>query len=70
MAALQWPGKRGNEVVQILPDGSYRTFITGFLQGKTESKRFGRPCDVMQNNNSSFYVTDDKYGVLYYIYKE
>jgi glucose/arabinose dehydrogenase len=61
--------QRGNEVVQILRDGSYIPVVTGFLQGRTEAKRYGRPCDVLQQSSTSFFVTDDKNGVLYYIYK-
>lgn len=61
--------QRGNEVVQVMKDGSYRTIIGGFLQGKTENQRFGRPCDIMQLSANAFLVTDDKNGVLFYIYK-
>jgi glucose/arabinose dehydrogenase len=62
--------QRGNAVVQVLPNGSYREIVTGFLQGKTESKRFGRPCDVFQWNNNSFFISDDKNGIIYYVWKE
>ena len=62
--------QRGNAVVQILPNGSYRDIVTGFLQGKTENKRFGRPCDVLQWDQSSFFISDDKNGVIYYVWKE
>ena len=62
--------QRGNAIVQVLADGRYREIITGFLQGKTESKRFGRPCDIVQWDDNSFFISDDKYGVIYYIRKE
>lgn len=62
--------QRGNAVVQLLPNGTYREIITGFLQGKTENKRFGRPCDVMQWSNSSLFISDDKNGVIYFVWKE
>jgi glucose/arabinose dehydrogenase len=62
--------QRGNAIVQLLPDGTYRDFITGFLQGKTENSRYGRPCDVIQWNDSSFFISDDKNGVLYFVWKE
>jgi glucose/arabinose dehydrogenase len=62
--------QRGNALVQLLPNGNYREIVTGFLQGKEESKRFGRPCDVIQWNDNSFFVSDDKNGVVYYIWKE
>jgi len=61
--------QRGNAVVQINPDGSYSEVITGFLQGKTEKDRHGRPCDIMQCSANAFYLTDDKEGVLYYVWK-
>lgn len=62
--------QRGNAVVQMLPNGSYREVVTGFLQGKTENKRFGRPCDVMQWGDRSILISDDKNGVIYYVWKE
>lgn len=61
--------QRGNAVVQVTADGSYREIITGFLKGKTEKDRHGRPCDIMQVSNSAFFVTDDKQGVLYYVWR-
>jgi glucose/arabinose dehydrogenase len=62
--------QRGNAVVQVLPGGTYREIVTGFLQGKTENKRFGRPCDVFQWDSVSFFISDDKNGVIYYVWKE
>jgi glucose/arabinose dehydrogenase len=62
--------QRGNAIVQVLANGTYREIITGFLQGKTENRRFGRPCDIIQWDNDSFFITDDKHGVVYYIWKE
>lgn len=62
--------QRGNAVVQLLPDGTYREIVTGFLQGKTEDKRYGRPCDVFQWDDHSFFISDDKNGVIYYVYRE
>jgi len=62
--------QRGNAIVQVLPNGTYREIINGFLQGKAENRRFGRPCDIIQWDNNSFFITDDKYGVVYYIWKE
>jgi glucose/arabinose dehydrogenase len=62
--------QRGNAVVQMLPGGGYREIVTGFLQGKTESRRFGRPCDVMQWDHRSILVSDDKHGVIYFVWKE
>jgi glucose/arabinose dehydrogenase len=62
--------KRGNAVVQLTPDGTYREIVSGFLKGKTEKFRFGRPCDVMQWDNHSFFISDDKNGVIYFVWKE
>jgi glucose/arabinose dehydrogenase len=62
--------QRGNAVVQMLPNGTYREIVTGFLQGTTEDKRFGRPCDVMQWGDKSFFISDDKNGVIYCVWKE
>jgi len=62
--------QRGNAVVQLFPNGSYRDIITGFLQGKTENKRYGRPCDVFQWSDRSFFVSDDKHGVIYFVWKD
>lgn len=62
--------QRGNAVVQLLPGGKYREVVTGFLQGKTENKRFGRPCDVYQWTDHSFFISDDKNGVIYYVWKK
>lgn len=62
--------QRGNAIAQVLPNGTYRDIVTGFLQGKTENKRVGRPCDIMQWDDHSFFISDDKNGVIYYITKE
>lgn len=62
--------QRGNAVVQMLPNGTYREIVTGFLQGKTEDKRYGRPCDVIQWDDRSFFISDDKKGVIFYVWKE
>jgi glucose/arabinose dehydrogenase len=62
--------QRGNAIVQVMRNGSYREIVTGFLQGKTEDKRFGRPCDIIQWDERSFFISDDKNGVIYYLWKE
>ncbi|MFN8288820.1 MAG: hypothetical protein U0U70_01060 [Chitinophagaceae bacterium] len=62
--------QRGNAVVQMLGNGTYREIVTGFLQGKTEDKRYGRPCDVIQWDDHSFFISDDKNGVIYCLRKE
>jgi len=60
---------RGNAVVQMLANGTYREIVTGFLQGTIENKRFGRPCDVLQWDDKGFFISDDKNGVIYYVWK-
>jgi hypothetical protein len=48
----------------------YIPVVDGFLSGKTNKDRKGRPCDIMMNNSRSFFFTDDHNGVLYYVWKE
>ena len=60
---------RGNAIVKITGVNKYADVVNGFLTGTTEASRFGRPCDVMMNDNKSFFFTDDKNGVLYYVWK-
>ncbi len=62
--------QRGNEVVMITGPHKYTTIVGGFLQGKTEDKRYGRPCDVIQWGNNSFLISDDKNGVVYWVGRE
>lgn len=62
--------QRGYEVVRLEKGDSYTPFISGFLTGKNASDRKGRPCDVLQNDGRSFFVTDDLKGVLYYVWRE
>ncbi len=61
--------KRGNAVVMITGKDKYVEIVSNFLTGKEEKDRYGRPCDVMMNDANSFFVTDDKNGVLYYVWK-
>lgn len=61
--------QRGNSVIQLLPGGRSREIVTGYLQGKTEDKRYGRPCDVLMWDERSFFISDDKNGVVYYVYR-
>lgn len=62
--------QRGNAVVQMQSNGKYREIVSGFLQGKTEDKRYGRPCDVLQWDDHSLFISDDKNGVIYYLWKK
>ena len=61
--------ERGNSVVRVMGGNKYTDVVSGFLKGKTEAGRFGRPCDVMMKDKRSFYFTDDLNGVLYYVWK-
>jgi glucose/arabinose dehydrogenase len=62
--------QRGNSLVRITGPGRYEPVVDGFLEGKTNADRKGRPCDVLQQDGSSFFFTDDHNGVLYYVWKE
>lgn len=62
--------RRGYEIVMLEKNGRYKPVVTGFLTGKDESGRHGRPCDVLMNDTNSLFFTDDHKGVLYYMYKE
>ncbi|HEV8367671.1 MAG TPA: hypothetical protein VGQ39_06960 [Pyrinomonadaceae bacterium] len=59
---------RGYKVVR-LPDGSSTPddFITGFLQNGIVN---GRPCDIFGFGQNAFLLTDDKAGVVYYVYQK
>jgi glucose/arabinose dehydrogenase len=61
--------QRGNAIVAITGKNKYVEVVSGFLQGKEEDGRKGRPCDVMLNDDRSFLFTDDQNGVLYYVWK-
>ena len=61
--------QRGNAIVRVEANNKYTEIVTGFLSGKTEADRHGRPCDVLMNSSSSFFFTDDLNGVLYYVWK-
>ena len=57
---------RGYKVVRVGTDKSgTEDFITGFLQNGIVS---GRPCDIFRFRNG-FLLTDDKAGVIYYVYE-
>ena len=61
--------ERGNSVVRLEKNNRYTPVIAGFLSGKTEAERHGRPCDILMVSEKAFFVTDDKNGVLYYVWK-
>ncbi|MES2275114.1 MAG: PQQ-dependent sugar dehydrogenase [Bacteroidota bacterium] len=61
--------QRGTAVVMITGKDKYVDIVSNFQIGKKEKDRLGRPCDVMMNDANSFFITDDKNGVLYYVWK-
>lgn len=62
--------QRGNSIVKILGRNQNVPVVDGFLEGKTNKDRKGRPCDVLMNDGHSFFFTDDLNGVLYYVWRE
>ena len=61
--------QRGNSVVRLEKNDRYTDIVSGFLTGKTEADRHGRPCDILMVSDHSFFFTDDKNGVLYYVWR-
>lgn len=61
--------QRGNAIVKVVGGNDYIDIINGFLVGKTNKGRYGRPCDILQQDDHSFFFTDDHNGVLYYVWK-
>ena len=58
---------RGYRVSRVRMNSSkVEDFITGFLDRRTIN---GRPADVFQFGKDSFLVTDDRAGVIYFVYK-
>lgn len=62
--------QRGNAIVKANGGNRYTAIVEGFLTGKTDSERKGRPCDVLMNDRTSFFFSDDHQGVLYYVWKQ
>lgn len=61
--------ERGNSVVKLGSNNKYTEVVSGFLSGKTEASRHGRPCDVLMKDDHSLFFTDDLNGVLYFLWK-
>ncbi|MFZ4057010.1 MAG: PQQ-dependent sugar dehydrogenase [Ferruginibacter sp.] len=61
--------QRGNSIVKVNVGNEYEEIVSGFLSGKTDKDRHGRPCDILQQDARSFFFTDDLKGVLYYVFK-
>ena len=54
----------GYKIVIMRKGQKLETFMDGFLVGK---KVYGRPCDIYRIDEKSFYFSDDKSGVIYYV---
>ena len=54
----------GYKIVIMRKGQKLQTFMDGFLVGKTV---YGRPCDIYRIDDQSFYFSDDKGGVIYYV---
>jgi len=61
--------QRGNAIVKVIGGTRYIDVVSGFLTGKTDKDRHGRPCDILMQDSNSFFFTDDLNGVLYYLWK-
>ena len=57
----------GHRVVRMKKGHAPEPFIDGFLVNK---ERNGRPCDIFQHDEHSFFLSDDLAGVVYYVSKE
>lgn len=54
----------GYKIVIMRKGKKLQTFMDGFLVGKNI---YGRPCDIYRVDENSFYFSDDKSGVIYYV---
>ena len=59
---------RGYSLQRVREKHAPEDFITGFLDDKNIIH--GRPCGILPAGVDRFYFTDDKNGVLYYVYKD
>jgi glucose/arabinose dehydrogenase len=57
----------GYKIVIVRKGKKSQDFVNGFLQKGTV---FGRPCDIMRLDESSFLFSDDRAGVVYYVRKK
>jgi glucose/arabinose dehydrogenase len=58
---------RGYRVVRVRGQGSTpEPFIDGFLR---QGRVYGRPADIFRFTDDAFLLTDDRAGVVYYVYK-
>ncbi len=58
--------RRGYKVVRIDGGGRQSDFITGFLSA--DGTVHGRPCDILPVGPDRFLLSDDKAGLVYYVF--
>jgi glucose/arabinose dehydrogenase len=56
--------KRGYSLMSATSAGDMQPFLTGFLQRR---HIWGRPCDILNRGDGSFWLSDDYAGVIYLI---
>ncbi|BCM91999.1 hypothetical protein IAD21_03878 [Abditibacteriota bacterium] len=56
--------KRGYSLVTATNSGQVEPFLTGFLQRR---HIWGRPCDVWNRGDGSFWLSDDYAGIIYLV---
>lgn len=62
---------RGYRVVRLKESGARSVRVEDFINGFLEAgKANGRPVDILRFGVDDFLVTDDRAGVIYYIYEE
>ncbi len=54
----------GYQIAMMRKGQKLETFMDGFLVGKTLN---GRPADIYKIDEKSFYFSDDRAGVIYYV---
>lgn len=54
----------GYKIVIMRKGQKLQTFMDGFLVGRTV---YGRPCDIYRVDENSFFFTDDRSGIVYYV---
>jgi glucose/arabinose dehydrogenase len=64
--------KRGYRVVRVTGQSAPEDFITGFMVngvGRGNLVIHGRPCGLLRMGPDAFLLTDDLYGIVYYIHR-
>lgn len=58
--------RRGNALVRVSSTGAQDIFMDGFQA--SDGRRVGRPVDILQHDEDSFFFTDDLAGRVYYVH--